>query len=334
MFSALPPEVWLLALLAAVLVDWVCGEPLALLHPVVGMGHSLHRLGRGLVDLAPGAALVQGAVRWCVGALLWVGLALGAERALLWSLEHGLPWWGASLLLGLLLKPLFAWRMLMSEALAVEQVLRSEGLAAGRQRLGRMVSRPTGDLSEAQVLESAIESAAENASDSVLSPWLWFALLGLPGAALYRWANTADAMWGYRGAWEWAGRWAAKVDDALNWLPARATGWAIRLSAHRGAGASAYCEAGHAQRGVPWAQWPVEARKTPSPNGGWPMAATAMALGVRLSKPGVYALNEAGRTATLGDVALAVRLLNRALAMTLVLLIGLVASLSATGWFV
>ncbi len=76
--------------------------------------------------------------------------------------------------------------------------------------------------------ESAIESLAENLNDSVVAPIFWFVLFGLPGAALYRFANTADAMWGYRGLrhgvnWEWAGKWAARADDVLSWLPARLT---------------------------------------------------------------------------------------------------------------
>jgi len=83
-----------------------------------------------------------------------------------------------------------------------------------------------------------IETLAENLSDSVVAPLLWFALLGLPGAALYRFANTADAMWGYPGVhggryWQWAGKWAAHADDVLNWLPARLTAGLLMLGAGR-----------------------------------------------------------------------------------------------------
>ena len=91
-------------------------------------------------------------------------------------------------------------------------------------------------LSEAQVRESAIETLAENLNDSVVAPLFWFVLLGLPGAALYRFANTADAMWGYRGVyqgqnWEWAGKWAARADDVLSWLPARLTALLLVMAA-------------------------------------------------------------------------------------------------------
>ena len=138
-------------------------------------------------------------------------------------------------------------------------------------------------LTPAEVRESAIESLAENLNDSVVEPIFWFVLLGLPGAAIYRFANTADAMWGYPGSrgaryWPWAGKWAARADDVLSWLPARIT--ALLLAALHG--------------GLPARALAKEARKTPSPNSGWPMAAMALALGVRLAKPGVYTLHPGG----------------------------------------
>ena len=94
--------------------------------------------------------------------------------------------------------------MLHDEVLAVEAALQS-GLPAGRARLARLVSHDTAQLTSGEVRESAIESLAENLNDSVIAPLLWFVLLGLPGAALYRFANTADAMWGYRAARELGG---------------------------------------------------------------------------------------------------------------------------------
>ncbi|MFS2055857.1 CobD/CbiB family cobalamin biosynthesis protein, partial [Variovorax sp. CT11-76] len=129
-----------------------------------------------------------------------------------------LPAWAFALLLGLVLKPLFAWRMLRDEVLAVEAAL-GESLEAGRARLARLVSRDVSQLGEREVRESAIESLAENLNDSLVAPLFWFLLFGLPGAALYRFANTADAMWGYRGErggrdWTWAGKWAARAVSA------------------------------------------------------------------------------------------------------------------------
>ncbi|RYF65285.1 MAG: cobalamin biosynthesis protein, partial [Comamonadaceae bacterium] len=200
-----------------------------------------------------------------------------------------------AVMLGLLLKPLLAWRLLREEVQGVEDAL-GDSVEAGRTRLARLVSREVAPLSATAVRESAIESLAENLNDSVVAPLFWFAVAGLPGAALYRFANTADAMWGYRGArsgrvWEWAGKWAAHADDLLSWLPARLTALLLAL--------------------VAW-QWPrtlrAQAARTPSPNSGWPMAAMALLLGVRLAKPGVYALNERGAAAKPAHTARALRL--------------------------
>jgi adenosylcobinamide-phosphate synthase len=187
------------------------------------------------------------------------------------------PWWVAALALGLLLKPMLAWSLLASEVEAVEGAL-GESLDSGRERLRWLVSRDVTALSETQVRESAIETLAENLNDSVVAPLFWFVLLGLPGAALFRFANTADAMWGYPGVyqgrnWLWAGKWAARADDVLGWLPARIT--ALLLVMVVG--------------GQSLVRLRSEAARTPSPNSGWPMAAMALGLGVRLAKPGGYA---------------------------------------------
>jgi adenosylcobinamide-phosphate synthase len=157
-------------------------------------------------------------------------------------------------------------------------------------------------LDAGQVRETAIESLAENLNDSVAAPVFWFVLFGLPGAALYRYANTADAMWGYRGMrggrdWTWAGKWAARADDVLSWLPARLTAALLW--------ATAACR-------FSWPALRREARRTLSPNGGWPMAAMALALGVRLGKPGVYALNADGASPGPQETACAIRLAGRA----------------------
>ena len=291
--------VFALALLVALGVDHWLGEPPVRWHPVVWMGKALERLTPWVL---PGAPLVGGHSRdfkaFGRGALVWIALAalvLIASWTAQWSLLQ-LPVWLASLLLGLALKPLLAWRMLRTEVQAVEVALQGS-LEQGRERLRWLVSRDVTQLTESQVRESAIESLAENLNDSVVAPVFWFLLLGLPGAALYRFANTADAMWGYKGVyqgrnWEWAGKWAARADDVLSWLPARLTAAALALAA-----------GGLAPRVLR-----REARRTPSPNSGWPMAAMALGLGVCLHKPGVYALNGAGRAPQVADTAGAVRL--------------------------
>ena len=237
------------------------------------------------------------------------------------QLAMTLPLVLASLLLGLALKPLLAWRMLRTEVQAVEQALQ-QSLPAGRERLSWLVSRDVSALSEAGVRESAIESLAENLNDSVVAPLFWFVMLGLPGAALYRFANTADAMWGYRGVyrgqrWEWAGKWAARVDDGLSWLPARLTAALLLLAA--------------GLRGLRLAgALPSEAGKTPSPNSGWPMAAMALVLGVALRKPQVYWLNPGGRKAQAADTGHAVAYAEKTL--LLLIAVAVLAMVYVAAW--
>jgi adenosylcobinamide-phosphate synthase len=278
-----------MVILLALVLDWRLGEPPAALHPVVWMGRYLG-LGRGLTRRPSKLAFVGGIAYWCLGALLFVGV----YGLVAWGLKF-LPLWLELPLTALLLKPLFAFRMLLDEARAVAAALQ-KGLEAGRARLHYLVSRDTRHLSTGEVREALLESASENLSDSVIAPLFWFLLLGLPGAALYRFANTADAMLGYHGEWEWAGKWSAWADDLLNWLPARLTALLFWLLAPR----------------FPLVSLAEEARKTPSPNAGWPMAALALALCLRLGKPGVYLLNPSGRVPTAQDVAWGLALVAQA----------------------
>ena len=275
--------VFVVALVIALLVDRYLGEPPARLHPVVWMGNYLNwAAGRIHPNPSPAVrdlkAFRLAGQYWCGG----VAMVLIVACTLQWAALR-LPWYLAALLLGLALKPMLAWAMLRREVQAVEDAL-STSLEAGRERLSWLVSRDTSTLSASEVRESAIESLAENLNDSVVAPIFWFVLFGLPGAAVYRFANTADAMWGYHGLrdgvnWEWAGKWAARADDALSWVPARLT--ALLLAGVAG--------------GIHLKVLRREARKTPSPNSGWPMAAMALALNIRLRKPGTYTLHAAGK---------------------------------------
>ncbi len=282
----------------ALLIDRRWGEPPSWAHPVVGIGRYLGLFGQRLCGWPAGLAFLGGAAVWLVGSLALGWAAWALESGLIaWLQARGSVWrWAVcAALLGLLLKPLLAWAMLRDEVLAVEVAL-GRSLEQGRTQLARLVSRDTGQLSADQVREAAIETLAENLNDSVVAPLFWFALLGLPGAAVYRFANTADAMWGYRGVWEWAGKWAAMADDVLSWLPARLT--ALALLGWRPGLLSALRQ---------------EARRTPSPNSGWPMAAMALRLEVRLAKPGVYTLNGAGAAPTAAHLLAAAELAAKAL---------------------
>lgn len=297
-----------LALGFALWIDKHMGEPHSAVHPVVWMGHYLKACGSVTVRCAPAAAFLLGALAWALGAALVGAVAWSVQALVFWQLAGfaAAPDWQDAIdtalllvLMAWLLKCMLSWRMLREEVGAVELAL-GHSLDAGRERLSWLVSRDTTQLSASQVRESAIESLAENLNDSVVAPIFWFVLLGLPGAAIYRFANTADAMWGYRGIyrgknWEWAGKWAARADDVFSWLPARLTALLLALAA----------------RGLPFHALRAEARKTPSPNSGWPMAAMALSLGVSLGKPGVYTLNPQGRPPEAADTTLAQALASR-----------------------
>ena len=294
LLTVVPALTALLPVLIALAVDHVLGEPPVRLHPVVWMGSYLGWMGAWLQRQAVQDPQQRDLKVFCLGALVWiVGAAMVFVASwLLQTLFLTLPWWAEGLFLGLLLKPLLAWAMLRSEVGAVEAAL-AESLPAGRERLRWLVSRDVTQLTETEVRESAIETLAENLNDSVVAPIFWFLLLGLPGAALYRFANTADAMWGYPGVyqgrnWAWAGKWAAWVDDVLSWVPARITAVLLILVA----GAVGWRRAG---------QLRAQAGQTPSPNSGWPMAAMALVLDIALRKPGVYVLNATGRPAAAPD---------------------------------
>jgi adenosylcobinamide-phosphate synthase len=274
------------ALVIALCLDVVAGEPPAAWHPVVWMGQLLTRLGRRLPKRSPAWGLAAGSAAWLVGAAVVGGLAYGVQQAVVLLIRPDQSWaraLAAATLIGIMLKPLFAWRLLREEVAAVESALH-QGIDAGRRQVGRLASRDISALTETEVRETAIETLAENLNDSVIAPLLWFVVGGLPAAALYRFANTADAMWGYRGPWEWCGKWAARSDDCLSFIPARLT--AIALISPRA-----------------WPLLGTEAGRTPSPNSGWPMSAMALRLGVRLGKPGVYVLNAGARAACPADVA-------------------------------
>ncbi|MEY2860248.1 MAG: hypothetical protein RL392_706 [Pseudomonadota bacterium] len=311
------PISFALAVLVAMAVDRWWGEPRVRLHPVVWMGKALAwtgaRVQRYTRQSQQTALSGPDYKAFLLGALAWYGLAAivvvaacvlqGGVVWLMWAALTVSPWLatlGGAVLLGMLLKPLLAWAMLKSEVLAVEVAL-AESLDAGRERLRWLVSRDVTQLTATEVRESAIETLAENLNDSVVAPIFWFLLLGLPGAALYRFANTADAMWGYHGVykgrnWAWAGKWAARADDVLSWVPARITAVLLLLvQGARGAGLLLRL----------LVRLPAEAVKTPSPNSGWPMAAMALSLNVALHKPGVYVLNPQGRAAVAVDTSAA-----------------------------
>jgi adenosylcobinamide-phosphate synthase len=261
------------------LIDLRFGEPPVRLHPVVWMGRYLRTVRKRLPP-----TLLAGALGWLVGALIVGGVAFGLNWLIttmvnLAPISNHLQSLLANLCLALLLKPLFAWRALREAALAV---LNASDLPEARRMLSwHLVSRDTSTLSEGEVYGATIESVTENLSDSLIAPLFYFVVGGLPLAALYRYCNTADGLWGYRTPeLERFGKVAARVDDLLNLIPARLTALLLVIAA-----LLLRLSAGQALR-----IWWRDGLKTVSPNAGQPMSVAAGGLGVRLSKRGVYDL--------------------------------------------
>jgi adenosylcobinamide-phosphate synthase len=252
-----------LAVVAAVLLDAALGEPRRA-HPLIAFG----RLANAIETRLHGHRRSNGALAWALAVLPPVLACV----ALLYALKPW-PWLHASAS-ALVLYACLGLRSLGEHARPVARSLAAGDLDAARSEVGRMVSRDTQALSEAQIAAAATESVLENGNDAVFGALFWFALLGAPGALLYRLANTLDAMWGYRtpcyARFGWA---AARIDDGLNYVPARLT-------------ALSYALLGKAS--VALRCWRAQAPLWDSPNAGPVMAAGAGALGVRLGGAAPY----------------------------------------------
>ncbi len=253
-----------LAMLAAVLLDAWLGEPRSA-HPLVMFG----RLAGWIETRLHGDRRPAGVMAWMLAvlppvALAWLVMAmLGAAAS-----------WPAFALEVMVLYLTIGLRSLGDHAMPVAHALAQGDLPGARASVGRMVSRDTQALDERQVAAAATESVLENGSDAVFGALFWFAVLGVPGAVLYRLANTLDAMWGYRTPrYERFGWAAARIDDVLNFIPARLT-------------ALSYALLGDATRA--WRCWRTQAPLWDSPNAGPVMAAGAGALRVRLGGAAPY----------------------------------------------
>jgi len=298
-----------LALVLALAWDALLGEPPAALHPVVWMG----RMTSALVARAPSGGRTK-QLAWGVALAAGVPLLFAAGGALVLALAA--PAAPLRLLLATyLLKSTFALRALGDAAGVVRDDLARDDLPAARAHLASLCSRDASALAPAEVAAAAVESVAENASDSVVAPLAFYVVLGLPGALFYRAVNTLDAMVGYRGRFERLGKASARLDDLLNWLPARLTAYLL-LAAGRLHGADVASGARILAR---------DGARTASPNAGRPMAAMAGLLGVALAKPGCYVLGDPRRAVGTGTIDAAWRLVRTAalvaaaLALTLLL---------------
>ncbi|MFN8522023.1 MAG: adenosylcobinamide-phosphate synthase CbiB [Chloroflexota bacterium] len=263
-------------LLAALTADALLGEPASAVHPVALLGKLVERVMRLEPD-DPGARLAFGGVL-TVGSVF----VAGGAGLLVDAVARRLPRPIGIALRAAMLKSAFSARALWDSGSAVESALERGELDRARYELRSLVSRDASELDPPLVVSAAVESVAENTVDSIVAPLLCFAGAGLPGALAYRAVNTLDAMIGYRGRYEHTGRVAARLDDALNWVPARVTA-ALLLVGGALSGGDVASGLDVMRR---------DGGSTASPNAGRPMATMAGLLGVRLEKPGHYVLGK------------------------------------------
>jgi adenosylcobinamide-phosphate synthase len=290
MFSGTEPSLAILA--TALLADVLAGEPPNALHPVVWMGKLTSALERLAPTSGPKAQLVAGTA---VALAVSLGSAFAAASAVT-AVE---PWPVLAFVVhAYLLKSTFAIRGLGRAALAVRDALDRGDVLGARHGLRSLCSRDPSRLAEPELVAATVESLAENTSDSFVAPLLFYVLFGLPGAIFYRAANTLDAMIGYHGRYEYLGKFAARLDDVLNWIPARAS-------------AAALLVAGWVRRGDAATGWQMlrrDGNKTESPNAGRPMAAMAGLLRVQLEKVGHYRLGDSMDGLAVGKIEAAWRI--------------------------
>ncbi|MES2036281.1 MAG: adenosylcobinamide-phosphate synthase CbiB [Pseudomonadota bacterium] len=292
--------VTVLCLLLGILLDLVLGE-MRKFHPLVGFGNLANTLERRLNK--PTATRWAGALGWCLAVLPLVALSvLALVLAQYFSL------WLAPVLHIVLLYFCLGLRSLHEHNAAIATALQAGDLQEARKRTSYIVSRDTGDADEAYLAKASVESVLENGCDAVFATLFWFILLGGPGAVLYRLVNTLDAMWGYRSTrFLRFGCVAARIDDVMNWLPARLT-------------ACTYATLGKTR--LAWQCWQSQAPGWPSPNAGPVMAAGAGALGLALGGAASYdgvaeirpPLGE-GDTAKAADILRALRLVETGAAL-------------------
>ncbi|SFD97660.1 adenosylcobinamide-phosphate synthase CbiB [Massilia yuzhufengensis] len=248
-------------LVAGVLLDLLLGEPRRW-HPLTGFGNVATR-----IELA----LNRGGRRWVRGALAWTLAVLPLAALSWWAAEHAGLWLHAVLLVACI-----GLRSLRDHAMPIVDALRAGDLATARTRTSWIVSRDTQDALEPDLAKAGAESLLENGNDAVFGTLFWFMVAGGAGAVLFRLANTLDAMWGYRNErFMLFGRTAARIDDVLNYVPARLT-------------ALSYVLLAGTARGRAWRCWRTQAPTWSSPNAGPVMASGAGALGVSLGGAAVY----------------------------------------------
>lgn len=264
-----------LVLPLSLLVDRVIGDPQSRFHPVALLGRFIGWWGRP--DLYPVW------LQRLAGVLMWVVTA-GLFALPFYLFAKFAPWLVVLVAAPILLKACLAWRALEEHTLAVVAAL-SDGVDAGREKVAMLVSRKTASLSREEILSAGYESMTENLVDSIISPMAFFSVFGLAGAAVFRAANTMDAMLGYRDERERIGWFPARMDDVLNYIPARVT--VVLLLGY------------FSLSGTGRAAWRImrrDGKNRPGFNGGIVMATMAGGVGIQFQKPGVYRIGDGTRT--------------------------------------
>ncbi|MGE3807905.1 MAG: cobalamin biosynthesis protein [Gemmataceae bacterium] len=283
-------------LLAALVVDAVVGEYPHKIHPVVWMG----KLIETLVELAPGK---ESSRQFAYGVAMTIVVVATSVVAAGLVMKLAAPVQVVQIMLGIFfLKGSLALRELTQAARRVRRAVEKGALEDARHHLRSLCSRDASSLTEEELLGAAVQSLAENTSDSFVAPVFYYALLHVPGAIAYRAVNTLDSMVGYRGDYEQLGKAAARTDDVVNWLPARLTAYLLLA-----AGWLRRKDVGHAR-----AVLMRDGDNTPSPNGGRPMAVMAGLLDVQLIKRDTYTLGDPIRPITSATVDEACNLVNLA----------------------
>ncbi|HAK44502.1 MAG TPA: cobalamin biosynthesis protein CobD [Spirochaeta sp.] len=311
--------------IAAVLFDILVGEFPAALHPVVWMGGVIHK-GLTLADQQ-----ISRIGRFFGGAaVVFSGLIIFSLPAVLITLVYSTATGPvAKIIFGILtafmLKSTFSLAGLLKAAAAVHEALAAGDLKEARRRTSlHLVSRDTSELTENEISAAVIESVTENLTDSVVAPWI-FMILGGPAAAVsYRFVNTCDSMMGYRTEkYEWLGKFAARLDDVLNYIPARISAMLIIFSASVSLGYSGRTAFKTMIR---------EHRVTESPNAGWTMSAAAGAVGVKLVKNGHYTISGGKDLPDSEDIGRTIKLIKTSMAASAAVVIIII--LLASGFFI
>lgn len=304
-----------LAQILALVLDHLLGEPKHY-HPLAGFG----RLAAFIETRLNADRLNVGAYKKAKGSLGWalavIPLVIGLTLLLLLLAQISI--WLFWLLSALVLYFTLGLKSLSQHAGWVAQPLQQGDLEAGREKVSWLVSRHTGHMDETQINKACIESVLENGSDAVYGALFWFAVAGVPGALLYRLANTLDASWGYRTErFADYGYCAARMDDLMNLVPARICSLAYSLCGNWRNAFASWRRINHWRKN--------EGRNWASPNAGIVMSSGAGALNLALGGIAVYEGVQQtkpelghGKAPAAQDIYRSVRLLYRSLALTMV----------------